>query len=104
MTTEEINTFMTLVDTGVQVIPGLSLVLFTIGFIIKHTPACKLIPNDAIPCILIIIGAIASMATQGWTIMSAVSGIVAAVAATGIHQVGKTTVSNSKKNDNNKEE
>lgn len=103
MTTEEINIFMTLVDTGVQVVPGLSLILFTIGFIIKHTPACDIISNDAIPCILIVIGVIVSMATQGWTVASAVSGILAAVAATGIHQVGKTTASNSKK-DNTKEE
>lgn len=102
MTSEEVNIFMTLVDTGIQVVPGLSLILFTIGFIIKHTPACKLIPNDIIPSLLIIIGAIFSMATQGWTISSAVSGIIAAVAATGIHQAGKT-LNNAKKNDSKEE-
>lgn len=70
----------------------------TIGYIIKHTTFFKKIPNDNIPCILAVIGAVLNVVSNGLSLESIVYGALMGVASTGLHQAysnfveGKTEV------------
>lgn len=57
-----------------------------IGYILKHATFAKKIPNDDIPVILAIAGALLNLAVTGLTIEAAVYGAVMGLASTGLHQ------------------
>lgn len=65
-----------------------------VGYIIKHATFLKRIPNDDIPVILAVIGAVLNLAVSGLTIESAVYGAVMGLASTGLHQSFKSFVEN----------
>ena len=57
-----------------------------IGYIIKHATFLTWIPNDDIPVILAVIGAVLNLVVSGLAIESAVYGAVMGLASTGLHQ------------------
>lgn len=57
-----------------------------IGYIIKHATFLKWIPNNDIPVILAGVGLILNLFVSGWTIESAVYGMVMGLCSTGLHQ------------------
>lgn len=63
-----------------------------VGYIIKHTSFLKKIPNDDIPAILAVIGAVLNGAVSGWTIENVVYGALMGLASTGLHQAFKSFV------------
>ena len=65
-----------------------------VGYIIKHATFFKWIPNDDIPVILAVFGAVLNLAVSGLSIESAVYGAVMGLASTGLHQSFKTFVEN----------
>lgn len=65
-----------------------------VGYIIKHASFFKWIPNDDIPVILAVFGAVLNLAVSGLAIESAVYGAVMGLASTGLHQSFKTFVEN----------
>ena len=67
-----------------------------LGYIIKHASFMKWLPNTDIPVILAVIGAILNAFVSGWTVESFVYGAVMGLASTGMHQLFKNWVENSK--------
>lgn len=65
-----------------------------VGYIIKHATFFKWIPNDDIPVILAVFGAVLNLAVSGLAIESAVYGAVMGLASTGLHQSFKTFIEN----------
>ena len=65
-----------------------------IGYIIKHATFFKWIPNEDIPVILAVFGAVLNLAVSGLAIESVVYGAVMGLASTGFHQSFKTFVEN----------
>ena len=65
-----------------------------VGYAIKHATFFKWIPNDDIPVILAIFGAVLNLAVSGLTIESVVYGAVMGLASTGFHQSFKTFIEN----------
>ena len=63
-----------------------------VGYIIKHTSFLKKIPNDDIPAILAVIGAVLNGAVSGWSIENVVYGAFMGLASTGLHQAFKTFI------------
>lgn len=57
-----------------------------LGYIIKHATFLKWIPNNDIPVILAVAGAIINLFVSGLSIESAVYGAVMGLASTGLHQ------------------
>lgn len=57
-----------------------------IGYIIKHATFLKKIPNDDIPVILAVIGAVLNAVVSGPSVESIVYGAVMGLASTGFHQ------------------
>ena len=64
------------------------------GYIIKHTTFLKWIPNDDIPVILAVIGAIMNSIVSGISVESIVYGAVMGLASTGMHQAFKRWIEN----------
>ena len=64
------------------------------GYIIKHATFLKWIPNDDIPVILAVFGAVLNLAVSGLAIESVVYGAVMGLASTGFHQSFKTFIEN----------
>lgn len=78
-----------------------------VGYIIKHTSFLKKIPNDDIPAILAVIGAVLNGFVSGWSVENIVYGAFMGLASTGLHQVFKSFVegtSDTNKDVINKEE
>lgn len=69
-----------------------------VGYIIKHATFLSKIPNNDIPIILAIVGAVLNLGVSGLSIESAVYGAVMGLASTGLHQGFKNWVENSKNN------
>ena len=69
-----------------------------IGYIIKHATFFKWIPNDDIPVILAVFGAVLNLAVSGLAIESAVYGAVMGLASTGLHQSFKKFIENTESN------
>lgn len=69
-----------------------------IGYIIKHTSFLKRIPNDDIPCILAIAGALLNVVVGGLNINTIVFGALMGLASTGGHQAFKLFIENKKEN------
>ena len=66
------------------------------GYIIKHATFLKWIPNDDIPVILAILGAIVNAIVGGLSIDSIVYGALMGLASTGLHQAFKQFIEKSK--------
>lgn len=71
-----------------------------IGYIIKHATFLNRIPNNDIPGILAVIGAVLNAAVSGVSVESVVYGAFMGLASTGLHQIFKAFVEG-KKDDNN---
>lgn len=69
------------------------------GYIIKHATFLKWIPNDDIPVILAVIGAIMNSIVSGISVESIVYGAVMGLASTGMHQAFKHWIENDNDND-----
>lgn len=57
-----------------------------VGYIIKHATFLKWIPNDDIPGILAVVGAILNAIVSGFSVESIVYGALMGLASTGMHQ------------------
>lgn len=67
-----------------------------VGYIIKHATFLKWIPNDDIPPILAVFGAVLNLFVSGLSIDSAVYGALMGLASTGLHQAFKKFIENNK--------
>lgn len=67
-----------------------------VGYIVKHATFLKRIPNDDIPPILAVFGAVLNLFVSGLSIDSAVYGALMGLASTGLHQAFKKFVENNK--------
>ena len=67
-----------------------------VGYIIKHATFLKWIPNDDIPVVLAILGAIVNTIIGGLSIASIVYGALMGLASTGLHQAFKQFIEKSK--------
>ena len=67
-----------------------------VGYIIKHATFLKWIPNDDIPPILAVFGAVLNLFVSGLSIESVVYGALMGLASTGMHQAFKKFVENNK--------
>ena len=65
-----------------------------VGYIIKHATFLKWIPNDDIPIILAVVGAILNPIVSGLSVESIVYGAVMGLASTGLHQGFKKFIEN----------
>ena len=66
-----------------------------VGYIIKHATFLKWIPNDDIPVVLAILGAIVNTIVGGLSIESIVYGALMGLASTGLHQAFKQFIEKS---------
>ena len=66
-----------------------------VGYIIKHATFLKWIPNDDIPVVLAILGAIVNTIVGGLSIDSIVYGALMGLASTGLHQAFKQFIEKS---------
>lgn len=57
-----------------------------IGYLIKHAKPLNMIPNDYIPTILAVVGAIAMCCSTGFSVDSVIYGAFLGLASTGLHQ------------------
>ena len=85
--------FTTLTEHFVLVVLVACLV---VGYIIKHATFLKRIPNDDIPVVLAILGAIVNTIVGGLSIDSIVYGALMGLASTGLHQAFKQFIEKSK--------
>ena len=60
-----------------------------VGYIIKHATFLKWIPNDDIPVVLAILGAIVNTIVGGLSIDNIIYGALMGLASTGLHQTFK---------------
>lgn len=60
-----------------------------VGYIIKHSTFLSKIPNNDIPAILAVLGAILNAVVSGVSIESVVYGALMGLASTGLHQAFK---------------
>lgn len=75
--------FTTLTEHFVLVVTVACLV---VGYIIKHATFLKWIPNNDIPAILAVIGAILNAVVSGPSVETIVYGALMGLASTGLHQ------------------
>ena len=67
-----------------------------VGYIIKHATFLKWIPNDDIPVVLAILGAIVNTIVGGLSIDNIVYGALMGLASTGLHQAFKQFIEKNK--------
>lgn len=67
-----------------------------VGYIIKHATFLNRIPNNDIPGILAIIGAVLNAVVSGVSVESVVYGAFMGLASTGLHQIFKSFVEGNK--------
>lgn len=67
-----------------------------VGYIIKHATFLKWIPNDDIPVVLAVVGAILNAIVSGISVESIVFGAVMGLASTGMHQTFKNWIGQTK--------
>ena len=75
--------FTSLTESFVLVVMVACLV---VGYIIKHASIFKWIPNDDIPLILAVLGAVTNVVIGGISVESIVYGALMGLASTGLHQ------------------
>lgn len=63
-----------------------------VGYIIKHATFMKWLPNDDIPIVLAVIGAILNAVVTGISVEAVVYGAFMGLASTGLHQAFKQFV------------
>lgn len=73
-----------------------------VGYCIKHATFLKKIPNDDIPVILALFGAVLNAVVSGVSVESIVFGAVMGLSSTGLHQQFKAFIEGSN-NDTNEE-
>lgn len=66
------------------------------GYIVKHATFLQKIPNNDIPVILAVFGAILNPVVSGLSVESVVFGALMGLASTGLHQAFKKFVENTK--------
>lgn len=67
-----------------------------VGYIIKHATFFKWLPNDDIPAVLAVVGAVANALVNGISVETIVYGSLMGLASTGLHQTFKKFVENNK--------
>lgn len=67
-----------------------------VGYVIKHASFMKWLPNADIPVVLAVIGAVLNAVVSGLTVESIVYGAVMGLASTGMHQMFKNWIENTK--------
>lgn len=67
-----------------------------VGYIIKHTDFLNKIPNNDIPAILAVVGAILNVAVAGPSVENVIYGALMGLASTGMHQTFKSFIEGSK--------
>lgn len=67
-----------------------------VGYIIKHASFMSWLPNNDIPVVLAVIGAVLNMFVSGFTVEAVVYGAVMGLASTGMHQMFKNWIENAK--------
>lgn len=60
-----------------------------IGYIIKHSSLFKWLPNNDIPVVLALVGAVLNLFVSGVTVESVIYGALTGLASTGCHQAFK---------------
>ena len=83
--------FTTLTEHFVLVVVVACLVA---GYIIKHASFLRKVPNNDIPVILAVIGAVLNGFVSGFSVESIVYGAVMGLASTGLHQAFTRFVEN----------
>lgn len=78
------------------IVPLVFVAALCVGYAIKHASFLKFIPNDDIPVILGVGGAILNIFVSGLSIESVVAGAVTGLASTGFHQMFKRWIENTK--------
>ena len=73
-----------------------------VGYCIKHATFLKKIPNDDIPVILAVFGAVLNAVVSGISVESIVFGALMGLSSTGLHQQFKAFIEGSN-NDTNEE-
>ena len=81
--------FSTLTDHFVLIVMVACLI---VGYIIKHATFMKWLPNDDIPVVLAVIGAILNPLVSGWSIENVIYGALMGLASTGFHQMFKNWI------------
>lgn len=66
-----------------------------LGYIVKHATFLHWVPNDDIPVILAVVGAVLNAVVSGFCVESVVYGALMGLASTGLHQGFKKFVENS---------
>lgn len=67
-----------------------------VGYIIKHTDFLNKIPNNDIPAILAVAGAILNAVVTGPSVENVIYGALMGLASTGMHQAFKSFIEGSK--------
>lgn len=67
-----------------------------VGYCLKHASFMKWIPNNDIPVILAVFGALLNLLVSGLSVESVVYGACMGLASTGLHQTFKQWVENKK--------
>ena len=67
-----------------------------VGYIIKHTDFLNKIPNNDIPAILAVVGAILNAVVTGPSVENVIYGALMGLASTGMHQAFKSFIEGSK--------
>ena len=67
-----------------------------VGYIIKHTDFLNKIPNNDIPAILAVVGAILNAVVTGPSVENIIYGALMGLASTGMHQAFKSFIEGSK--------
>lgn len=65
-----------------------------VGYIVKHATFFKWIPNDDIPVVLAVFGAVLNPIVSGFSIETIIYGALMGLASTGFHQAFKKWVEN----------
>lgn len=71
-----------------------------VGYCIKHATFLKKIPNDDIPVILAVFGAVLNAVVSGVSVESIVFGALMGLSSTGLHQQFKAFIEGSNKDTN----
>lgn len=67
-----------------------------IGYIIKHATFMKWLPNNDIPIVLAVFGAVVNPIVSGLSVESVIYGALMGLASTGMHQAFKKFIENAK--------
>lgn len=81
--------FSVLTDNFVLVVMVACLV---VGYIIKHASFMKWLPNDDIPVVLAVLGAVINPLVSGLSVESVIYGALMGLSSTGLHQMFKNWI------------